>query len=160
MPPYLSSSTFTSAATSFAPSLLSNHSTRRVPLPSRRRADHAWEATAALKEFLGEHYVSTEENMFVSLWKNYKTCRVSGPECTLRAGFLSRVADPSFAPVSLHTSLPTPIASPTRPLISSSRMRARSSSTRITSAALRAKSSTPTSPPTLASTSTRCPLSS
>ena len=31
------------------------------------RTDHAWEATEALKEFLGEHYVSTDENMFVSL---------------------------------------------------------------------------------------------
>ncbi|SCV72313.1 BQ2448_3850 [Microbotryum intermedium] len=36
---------------------------------------HAWEATEALKEFLGEHYQSTNENMFVSLWKNFRTCR-------------------------------------------------------------------------------------
>ncbi|SCZ91642.1 BZ3500_MvSof-1268-A1-R1_Chr5-1g07576 [Microbotryum saponariae] len=36
---------------------------------------HAWEATEALKEFLGEHYQSTDENMFVSLWKNFRTCR-------------------------------------------------------------------------------------
>ncbi|ORY81298.1 delta-12-fatty acid desaturase [Leucosporidium creatinivorum] len=36
---------------------------------------HAWEATEALKEFLGEHYVSTDENMWVSLWKSYRQCR-------------------------------------------------------------------------------------
>lgn len=36
---------------------------------------HAWEATEALKELLGEHYSSTDENMFVSLWKNWKSCR-------------------------------------------------------------------------------------
>ncbi|GJN88152.1 hypothetical protein Rhopal_001109-T1 [Rhodotorula paludigena] len=36
---------------------------------------HAWEATEALKNFLGEHYHSTDENMFVSLWKCYKQCR-------------------------------------------------------------------------------------
>jgi len=44
-------------------------------LPSRARADHAWEATEALKSFLGEHYHATDENMFVSLWKSYKQCR-------------------------------------------------------------------------------------
>ncbi|GAA5854751.1 hypothetical protein JCM8547_004057 [Rhodosporidiobolus lusitaniae] len=36
---------------------------------------HAWEATEALKKFLGKHYHSTNESMFVSLWKNYKLCR-------------------------------------------------------------------------------------
>ncbi|GAA5856556.1 hypothetical protein JCM9279_005497 [Rhodotorula babjevae] len=36
---------------------------------------HAWEATEALKSFLGEHYHATDENMFVSLWKSYKQCR-------------------------------------------------------------------------------------
>ncbi|KAM0749815.1 delta-12-fatty acid desaturase [Meredithblackwellia eburnea MCA 4105] len=36
---------------------------------------HAWEATAALKEFLGEYYSYTDENMFVSLWKVFRTCR-------------------------------------------------------------------------------------
>lgn len=35
----------------------------------------AWEATNALKEFLGPHYHRSEENMFVSLWKNYRECR-------------------------------------------------------------------------------------
>lgn len=40
------------------------------------KSDHAWEATDALKAYLGEHYVSTDENMFVSLWKNFRTCRV------------------------------------------------------------------------------------
>ena len=33
------------------------------------------EGGRALKEFLGEHYTSTDENMFVSLWKNWQTCR-------------------------------------------------------------------------------------
>ncbi|KAI5478737.1 delta-12 fatty acid desaturase [Pseudohyphozyma bogoriensis] len=36
---------------------------------------HAWEATEALKEFLGPYYMSTDENMFVSLWKSYRYCR-------------------------------------------------------------------------------------
>ncbi|GAA5967944.1 hypothetical protein JCM8115_006576 [Rhodotorula mucilaginosa] len=36
---------------------------------------HAWEATEALKNFLGEHYNYTDENMFVSLYKNYTQCR-------------------------------------------------------------------------------------
>ncbi|GAA5868528.1 hypothetical protein JCM8547_003175 [Rhodosporidiobolus lusitaniae] len=34
---------------------------------------HAWEATDALKEFLGEHYHSSDENMWYSL--SYRTCR-------------------------------------------------------------------------------------
>jgi omega-6 fatty acid desaturase (delta-12 desaturase) len=40
--------------------------------------DAAHEATAALKEFLGPHYHRSEENMFVSLWKNYRECQVRG----------------------------------------------------------------------------------
>ncbi|KAK4045990.1 hypothetical protein OIV83_006455 [Microbotryomycetes sp. JL201] len=36
---------------------------------------HAWEATEALKKVLGEHYVSTDENMFKSFWKSFKYCR-------------------------------------------------------------------------------------
>ena len=37
--------------------------------------DHAWEATEALKVKLGSHYSSTDENVFVSLWKNFRACR-------------------------------------------------------------------------------------
>jgi omega-6 fatty acid desaturase (delta-12 desaturase) len=36
---------------------------------------HAHEATEALKKVLGEHYAYTDENCFVSLWKNYRACR-------------------------------------------------------------------------------------
>lgn len=36
---------------------------------------NAWEATEALKQRLGEHYQSTDENIFVSLWKSVRTCR-------------------------------------------------------------------------------------
>ncbi len=36
---------------------------------------HAWEATEALKELLGEHYNYADENMLVSLWKCFKACR-------------------------------------------------------------------------------------
>ncbi|KAL1408267.1 hypothetical protein Q8F55_005073 [Vanrija albida] len=36
---------------------------------------HGEEATAALKEFLGQHYHRSEENMLVSLWKNHNSCR-------------------------------------------------------------------------------------
>lgn len=39
-------------------------------------SDHAWEATEALKVKLGPYYTSTNENMFVSLWKEYRHCRV------------------------------------------------------------------------------------
>jgi omega-6 fatty acid desaturase (delta-12 desaturase) len=35
---------------------------------------HAWEATEALKAFLGEHYHRSEENMLVSLWKSHRNC--------------------------------------------------------------------------------------
>ncbi|GAA6003561.1 hypothetical protein JCM10207_000390 [Rhodosporidiobolus poonsookiae] len=44
-------------------------------LNSRIPHYHAWEATDALKKFLGPHYHSTDENMFVSLWKSYRQCR-------------------------------------------------------------------------------------
>lgn len=36
---------------------------------------HAEEATRALKQYLGEHYFSTDENVFKSLWKNHRECR-------------------------------------------------------------------------------------
>ncbi|GAA5951233.1 hypothetical protein JCM21900_004383 [Sporobolomyces salmonicolor] len=36
---------------------------------------HAWDATEALKNFLGPHYHATDENMFKSLWKSYRLCR-------------------------------------------------------------------------------------
>lgn len=35
---------------------------------------HAWEATEALKAFIGEHYQRSEENMLVSLWKSHRQC--------------------------------------------------------------------------------------
>lgn len=38
---------------------------------------HAWEATEALKAFIGEHYQRSEENMLVSLWKSHRQCMVS-----------------------------------------------------------------------------------
>lgn len=41
--------------------------------------DHGEEATKALKAKLGEHYHSSTENIWVSLWKTYRTCRVSHP---------------------------------------------------------------------------------
>ncbi|KAI5475986.1 hypothetical protein MNV49_000545 [Pseudohyphozyma bogoriensis] len=36
---------------------------------------HLWEATEALKKFLGPHYFSSDENMFVSLWNCQRLCR-------------------------------------------------------------------------------------
>ncbi|KDN37123.1 hypothetical protein K437DRAFT_296667 [Tilletiaria anomala UBC 951] len=36
---------------------------------------HAWEATEALKQRLGEHYKATTENVFVSLWRNSRACK-------------------------------------------------------------------------------------
>jgi len=36
---------------------------------------NAWEATEALKERLGEHYVCSTENVLVSLWKSIRSCR-------------------------------------------------------------------------------------
>lgn len=36
---------------------------------------NAWEATEALKEKLGEHYSSTDENYWYSLWKCFRQCR-------------------------------------------------------------------------------------
>lgn len=38
-------------------------------LSSKIPHHNAWKATAALKEFLGQHYSYTDENMFASLWK-------------------------------------------------------------------------------------------
>lgn len=36
---------------------------------------NAYEATLALRELLGDEYKSTNENIFISLWKNFKACR-------------------------------------------------------------------------------------
>ncbi|KAG0150931.1 hypothetical protein CROQUDRAFT_651783 [Cronartium quercuum f. sp. fusiforme G11] len=36
---------------------------------------NAWDATKALKEKLGHHYMQTDENFWVSLWKSYRLCR-------------------------------------------------------------------------------------
>ncbi|CEH17591.1 delta-12 fatty acid desaturase [Ceraceosorus bombacis] len=36
---------------------------------------HAWEATEALKARLGEHYQSSDENVFISLWKSISQCK-------------------------------------------------------------------------------------
>lgn len=36
---------------------------------------HAWEATEAIKKCVGEHYMKSEENVLVSLWKNHRACR-------------------------------------------------------------------------------------
>lgn len=36
---------------------------------------HAWEASEALKKRLGPHYQSSEENVFVSLWKSIRQCK-------------------------------------------------------------------------------------
>ncbi|KAM0749738.1 delta-12-fatty acid desaturase [Meredithblackwellia eburnea MCA 4105] len=44
-------------------------------ISSRLPHYHAWEATEAMKNFLGPHYMSTNENMFVSLWHVYRNCR-------------------------------------------------------------------------------------
>ena len=38
---------------------------------------HAWEATEAIKNFVGEYYHYTDENFLVSIWNNYRQCRVS-----------------------------------------------------------------------------------
>lgn len=36
---------------------------------------HAWEATEALKKRIGPHYYKSNENVFVSLFKNIRSCR-------------------------------------------------------------------------------------
>jgi len=36
---------------------------------------NAWDATAALKAKLGPHYLQTDENAWVSLWKSFNECR-------------------------------------------------------------------------------------
>lgn len=53
-------------------------------LSSKIPHQNAWRATEALKEFLGPHYSSTDENMFVSLWKSYKQCRYVDDEGAVR----------------------------------------------------------------------------
>lgn len=35
---------------------------------------HAWDATEALKKFLGQHYQQTDENMFYSYWRSFREC--------------------------------------------------------------------------------------
>lgn len=47
-----------------------------VSLAFASSLDHAWEATEAIKPLLGPHYLSSDENMFVSLWKTFRQCRV------------------------------------------------------------------------------------
>ena len=39
--------------------------------------DNAWEATTALKNFLGPYYSRSDENMLVAFYKNYRDCIVS-----------------------------------------------------------------------------------
>jgi omega-6 fatty acid desaturase (delta-12 desaturase) len=36
---------------------------------------NAWEATDALREFLGPHYIKIEDNVFVSLWRTLTSCQ-------------------------------------------------------------------------------------
>jgi len=36
---------------------------------------HAWEATEAIKNRIGPYYMKSDENMFVSLWKNKRQCK-------------------------------------------------------------------------------------
>lgn len=36
---------------------------------------NAWEATAALKEFLGSHYYRNDENVLYAFYKNYRDCK-------------------------------------------------------------------------------------
>ncbi|KAM0753794.1 delta-12-fatty acid desaturase [Meredithblackwellia eburnea MCA 4105] len=36
---------------------------------------NAWEATEALKDLLGSHYLVSDENMFKSLWNSFRNCR-------------------------------------------------------------------------------------
>ncbi|BGP53615.1 hypothetical protein JCM8202_002537 [Rhodotorula sphaerocarpa] len=48
---------------------VSHHLNSRIP------HYHAWDATEALKNYLGEHYHSTDESMFKSLWRCYQQCR-------------------------------------------------------------------------------------
>jgi len=36
---------------------------------------HAWEATEAIKNYVGEYYMKSDENFLVSLWKSYRECR-------------------------------------------------------------------------------------
>ena len=44
---------------------------------------NAWEATEALKNFLGPHYQRSEENMFVSFYKAHRDCIVCRPTPTI-----------------------------------------------------------------------------
>lgn len=42
-----------------------------------RERPSSWEATVHLRDALGEHYNFCNENVFVSLWKNFRSCQVS-----------------------------------------------------------------------------------
>lgn len=37
---------------------------------------HAWEATEAIKNYVGPYYMKSDENFLVSLFKNYRSCKV------------------------------------------------------------------------------------
>jgi hypothetical protein len=50
---------------------------------------NAWEATDALKKFLGPHYQRSEENMFVSFYKAHRDCLVCPPCLTLNCANIS-----------------------------------------------------------------------
>lgn len=41
---------------------------------------HAWEASEAIKKKLGQHYQSSDENVFISLWKNMNKCKYVNEE--------------------------------------------------------------------------------
>lgn len=58
---------------------------------------NAWEATEALKQFLGPHYYKSDENMFVSFFKSYRDCQFIEDEGDVRfykncSGVAKRVA--------------------------------------------------------------------
>jgi omega-6 fatty acid desaturase (delta-12 desaturase) len=68
--PFLSfspSSSFLLTSSSSADGICETHVAHHVS--SKIPHYHAWEATEALKKFLGPHYHSTNESMFVSIWK-------------------------------------------------------------------------------------------
>lgn len=58
---------------------------------------HAWEATEAIKNRIGPYYMKSDENMFVSLWKNKRQCKYVDDE----GETVFYRASPSLSPV-LH----------------------------------------------------------